>query len=150
VGHYRRRPEGYSGCAEGDVEERESGAGVRPAWRRPGAGRTTSFPPAEGPVGAINDDGVTSAVKLPFGTGLYYTGKTLSNEDNSALYKLNGVKASRGCISKQAHPVVDRDRLTREFVDREGDGTARFLIYDYGPGDTLTVPSLISIDNTGK
>ncbi len=99
---------------------------------------------AEGPVGEINDDGITSAVKLTFG-GLYYTGKTLSNEDNSATYKLSGVKASRAYISSQAHAVVGRDSLTREYVDKGGDGTARFFIYDYGPGDTVTVPSIVSV-----
>jgi hypothetical protein len=34
--------------------------------------------------------------------------------------------------------------LGRRFVGKKEDGAARFLIYDYGPGDTLTVPSVLS------
>jgi len=102
----------------------------------------------EGPVGAVHADGVQSAVRLQFG-GLYYRGKTLSNEDHSALYKLSGVKDSRAYVSISTDPQATEDGLRRQFADRDGDGTPRFLIYDYGPGDVVTVPSIISISHGG-
>ena len=103
----------------------------------------------EGPVSEVHEDGVTSAVQIKFG-GLYYRGKTLCNENHTAMYKLNGVESSRAYINTAAHPDVSKAKLAAEFVDTEGDGSARFTIYDYGPGDTLTVPNLISIDNAGQ
>jgi len=97
----------------------------------------------EGPVKEIHDDGVTSAVTLLFG-GLYFRGKTLSNEDHSRTYKIHGVKDSRAYIHGEAHPGLDKGALSRDFADRDGDGIARFLIYDYGVGDEISLPTIIS------
>ena len=98
----------------------------------------------EGPVKEVHEDGVTSAVTLKFG-GLYYRGKTLSNEANSATYKINGVLKSRAYLNRGGHPEVGTEALRRDFVDSDGDGIPRFLIYDYGPGDTVTVPTVVSV-----
>ena len=99
----------------------------------------------EGPVKEVHEDGLTSAVNPKFG-GLYYRGKTLSSEDGSATYKINGVQKSRAYINGKAHPKTTKESLSAEFADKHADGTARFLIYDYGPGGTLAMPAVLSID----
>ncbi|MGD9496556.1 MAG: hypothetical protein AB7Y46_09620 [Armatimonadota bacterium] len=96
-----------------------------------------------GPVSAVHEDGVETVVTLPFGP-LYYKGKTLGNEDGSALYRTAGVREMRVYIDPQANAGVTQARLAGQFADTNGDGTPRFTIYDYGPGDTVTVSSLIS------
>ena len=97
----------------------------------------------EGPVKEVHEDGVTSAVNLKFG-GRYYTGKTLSNEDHSVTYKISGVQKSRAYINGETHPKVTKETLSGEFADKDGDGIARYIIYDWGPADTLTIPAVIS------
>jgi hypothetical protein len=98
----------------------------------------------EGPIQQVHEDGLTSAVTLEFSGGLYYAGKTLANEDASATYKLNGVDNSRAYINTQTQPGVTLDRLSAEFVDHTGDGVTNFFIYDYGVGDTVTLPAVMS------
>jgi len=102
-----------------------------------------------GSVSAVHEDGVSSGAKLLSGAYLHYKGKTLSNEANSATYEINGVRNSLAYIDARSHPNVNRSRLATEFVDRDGDGLTRFLIYDYGPGDKVTVPGIVSVDNGG-
>jgi len=97
----------------------------------------------EGPVKEVHADGLTSTVSLKFG-GLYYRGKTLSNEDNSAAYKINGVQKSRAYLNGRAHPNINKEALSSEFADKDGDGFARYVIYDWGPSDTVAVPMVIS------
>ena len=104
---------------------------------------------AEGPVREVHSDGLTSAVALKFG-GLYYRGKTLSNEDGTSTYKSFGVRTSRAYINNETHQDVSKSKLTQEFSDRDADKLVRFLIYDYGPGDTITMPTLMSVDTADK
>ncbi len=99
----------------------------------------------EGPVKELHEEGLTSAVNLKFG-GLYYRGKTLSNEDHSVTYKLNGVQKSRAYINSEAHKGLTKQALGGQFEDKDVDGITRFLFYDYGPGDTVTVPTIVSAD----
>jgi hypothetical protein len=99
----------------------------------------------EGPVQEVHEDGLTSAVELFFGRGeLYYAGKTLANEDASATYQLKGVRNSRAYIDPQTQQPARPSRLGAEFVDKSGDGMAHFFIYDYGVGDTITSPAVLS------
>lgn len=98
----------------------------------------------EGPVAEVHDDGVSSGVQLKFGTGLYYAGKTLSNEGASAFYRISGVRESRIYIDPRAHSGTTAAVLATQFDDADGDGIVRFVIYDYGPGDTVMVPSVIT------
>ncbi len=98
----------------------------------------------EGPVSEIHEDGITSGVKLAFGAYLYYKGKTLCNEANSVMYKLNGVRSSRVYINTELHGDASRGKLSAEFVDTDGDDITRFTIYNYGPGDTVRVPNSLS------
>jgi len=96
-----------------------------------------------GPVSAVQEDGLETEVRLPF-PPLYYKGKTLSNEDSSALYTTTGVRESRVYIDVQAHEGVSQARLGEQFVDADGDGVSRFTIYDYGPGDAVSISSVIA------
>jgi hypothetical protein len=93
---------------------------------------TLRFDPriGEGPVKELHNDGLTSVVNLKFG-GLYYRGKTLSNEDNSVAYKLNGVQKNRAYINGETHPKITKATLSKKFTDKDGDGIARYLIYDW-------------------
>jgi len=56
------------------------------------------------------------------------------------------VSKSRAYLSQDAQKEATKETLSREFVDSDGDGVARFLIYDYGPGDTVTMPTVISVE----
>jgi hypothetical protein len=94
---------------------------------------------------------VACGASLLFGRWLYYHGKTLANEDGSALYKINGVSGNKTAhINPEIHPDVTAERLGEEFVDKDGDGIARLIIYDYGPADTVTVENLISVNRADK
>jgi len=98
----------------------------------------------EGPVKEVHDDGVTSAVRLMF-EGLYYKGKTLTSQHGSVACKTNGVKNSRIYLHGGAQSAITKESLSRGFVAEKADDTARFLVYDYGPPDAVTVPAVLSI-----
>jgi len=100
---------------------------------------------AEGPVAGVADSCVRSAIHLILGRQLYYHGKTLSNEDTSRLYKVSGVSGANVFIDTGAHGTIKKETLAQAFVDKGGDGPARFFIYDYGPGDTVTMANSVSV-----
>ena len=102
----------------------------------------------EGTVAKVADGHVESSESLPLASYTYYMGKTLYNEDGSARYTLRGLPGSRrkrkyAYLDQELHPGVTAAELAEQFTDRDGDGNARFVIYDYGPGDTVTVPTII-------
>jgi hypothetical protein len=97
-----------------------------------------------GPIAEIHDDGLETLARLRF-EALYYKGKTLCDEGNTVAYRTAGVREARVYIDPQAHPGVNQATLAAQFVDANGDGVPRFTIHDYGPGDTVTVSSLISV-----
>jgi len=104
---------------------------------------TLPFDPriGEGFVAACEDGLVRSATRLRFHSyWRYYAGKTIANEDASALYRLDDVAGAVNCALDEltAGPVA-AEKLRPEFADRDGDGRARFVIYDYGPGDRVTI-----------
>lgn len=98
----------------------------------------------EGPVASCSDGEVKSGVGLRMASYLYYAGKHLSNEDGSVVYRLTDVHGT-SCVLDSAHGAVPAAQLEREFGDRDGDGLRRFVIYDYGPGDTITIPCWASV-----
>ena len=101
----------------------------------------------EGPVEGIAANVVKCGASLLFGRWLYYHGKTLANEDASALYRTNGVTGNKNVyIDPDTHVEATAERLGEEFVDKDGDGIARLVIYDYGPGDAVTVENLMSVN----
>jgi len=70
----------------------------------------------------------------------YYAGKTLANEDASAVYRLQDVAGRTKCvIDAEREGQVAAADLEKQFADQDGDGTPRLVIYDYGPGDTVTI-----------
>ncbi len=86
----------------------------------------------------VEDDGRTIVCELPlsleagryFPPG-YYNGATLTNETGDVYYRVVSVNDNR--------ITVDRAVDTDAFADTDGDGRALVRIYDFGPGDTVTV-----------
>ena len=72
--------------------------------------------------------------------------KTLANEDHSALFRLSDVESGVRCqIDQATHGQVSADTLSSQFNDRDGDGLSRFTIYDYGPGDRVTIKNIATM-----
>ncbi len=101
---------------------------------------------AEGPVEEVADAQVTSGVGFKLDHFGYYNGKTLANEDASASWRITHVDGNNTpLIDTEHHGDVGADMLRGAFADRDGDGLARLIIYDYGPGDTITIPCWASV-----
>jgi len=95
----------------------------------------------EGPVAGCADGAVTSGVSFRLDSFGYYAGKTVANEDGSAAYRFTHLDGHNTCVIDAArHDTVPAATLTDAFGDRDGDGLARMILYDYGPGDTVTIP----------
>lgn len=95
----------------------------------------------EGPVEEIADGQVTSGVSFSLDHFGYYGGKTVANEDGSAAYRFTHLDGRRTCIlDAEHHGEVAAATLREQFTDRDGDGLTRMILYDYGPGDTVTIP----------
>lgn len=86
----------------------------------------------EGFVAGFEDNCLISKTHLRMARFGYYAGKTLSNEDNSAMFKLKDVENGVKC---QIYGSVSKNELSRQFRS----GLNRFLIYDYGVGDKVVV-----------
>ena len=100
----------------------------------------------EGPVAEIADGAVTSGAALKLNSFGYYGGKTLANEDGSASWRITHVAGSvTPTIDAEHEGAVSADVLREAFADKDGDGIARMLLYDYGPGDTVTIPCWASV-----
>ena len=104
----------------------------------------------EGFVAGCEDGIIKSATRLRFHNYWgYYAGKTIANEDASAAYRLRDVTGAVNCIlNESAEEKIAADRLHAEFADRDGDGRPRFVIYDYGPGDQVTIKNHITPSQT--
>jgi hypothetical protein len=100
----------------------------------------------EGPVVDVAKNAVTSGVSLHL-TGLRYChGKTLTNDDGSAVYRVSGVTGRQTVwIDPEKHGNVSAEKLAGQFDDRDGDGIKRLVIYDYGVGDEVSVPMFVSL-----
>ena len=94
----------------------------------------------EGYVEKCEDGCVLSGVRLRLATWGYYAGKTLANEDGTAVYHLRDVEGRSRCVIDTGDgDPLPAAKLASEFNDRDGDGFPRYLIYDYGPGDEVTI-----------
>ena len=94
----------------------------------------------------IADGAVTSGAVLKLNSFGYYSGKTLANEDGSASWRITHVEGSvKPIIDAEHEGAVSADVLREAFADKDGDGIARMLLYDYGPGDTVTIPCWASV-----
>ncbi|MHC4677237.1 MAG: hypothetical protein ACYTEK_00920 [Planctomycetota bacterium] len=100
----------------------------------------------EGFVRECQDGALISHVPLRMASLKYYAGKTLANENGSAVYRLADVEERTKCIiEKGVHGQVTAARLEQQFRDTDGDGLPRYLIYDYGPGDLVTLKYWTSV-----
>lgn len=103
---------------------------------------TVAFDPkiGEGFVGSFEDGYLVSSTNLGMARFSYYAGKTLTNEDQTVFYRLREVESGKRCrIDEMSHGNITAEKLSSEFTDQDGDGLTRFLIYDYGPGDAVTI-----------
>jgi hypothetical protein len=92
----------------------------------------------EGFVKSLSDAKVESHVRLRMARLRgYYDGKTIANEDGSEAYPLAYVERGQLCAIDRGD--LQDTQLRREFSDLDGDGLTRFVIYDYGPGDSVTI-----------
>ncbi len=79
----------------------------------------------------------------PFG---YYAGKTLANETGETLYRISDVAKGYECrIIAENNTDVSAATLYDQFGDLDGDGLKRLVVYDYGPGDLVTIESFATI-----
>jgi len=105
---------------------------------------TLRFDPrvGEGVVKDCADGRVVTGSTLRLYNWRYYAGKALSNEDGSVLYRLSDVaKAAQCIVDRSTYGTVKAETLRSQFADKDGDGRARFIIYDYGPGDDVIIQS---------
>ncbi|MGC9318951.1 MAG: hypothetical protein ACP5KN_13040 [Armatimonadota bacterium] len=95
----------------------------------------------EGPVEEVGDGQISSGVSFHLDHFGYYDGKTVANEDGSAAYRFTHLDGHRTCVlDAEHHGQVAAEALRKQFTDRDGDGLTRMVLYDYGPGDTVTIP----------
>jgi hypothetical protein len=94
----------------------------------------------EGFVSGFEDGCLISGTHLRMAQFSYYAGKTLANEDQSAMYRLKDVENGKRCMIDEA--THGKGALSEQFSDRDGDGLSRFIIYDYGTGDKITIKSV--------
>jgi hypothetical protein len=100
----------------------------------------------EGFVESCSDGALVSGVGLRLAPWGYYAGKTLANEDGSVRHKLRDVEKGKVCRIESDVPAA---QLESEFADRDGDALRRYLIYDYGPGDTVTLKTWLAVRTRG-
>ena len=103
----------------------------------------------EGFVKECQDGVVTSSIYLklcPYG---YYAGKTLTNETGEVRYRLSGVSKYNCRVSANEGEDISAAKLQAEFSDLDADGLNRFIIYDYGPGDTVTMENYATVSRRG-
>ena len=94
----------------------------------------------------VQPQAVVSGVPLQLAGLRCYHGKTLTNEDGTAGYRVSGVSGRKTVwIDPDPHRAVAQETLAAQFDDRDGDGIPRFLICDYGLGDEVGVPTVVDM-----
>lgn len=79
----------------------------------------------------------------PFG---YYAGKTLANETGQVLYRISDVAGGYDCtIIPEDGRDISAATLREQFGDLDGDGLKRLVVYDYGPGDMVTIEHFATV-----
>ncbi len=117
---------------------------------------------AEGVASGFEDDLIVNKVQMGYaGMTLVdgqwqnacstYVGATLENEAGNVNLRIAGVHTG-DTPSVQLDPKNPRTaaELGKLFTDTDGDGRAVFHLYDYGPGDQVTIPNLASLRATGE
>jgi len=106
---------------------------------------------AEGYVEKVEPGLVDGSIHLPLARlPRYYHGKALSNEDGSALYRTLGAAPSgRGLVIDQEHRrALPVEKLRGQFLAPRGKPSKRYLVYDYGIGDTIVFAHTVSATRT--
>jgi len=97
----------------------------------------------EGFIGSFEDGCLVSKTNLRLARFGYYAGKTLANEKRTAFFRLRDVEGGISCqIDEATHGKITIQKLSTEFVGKESNGLSRFIIYDYGLGDSVTINSV--------
>ncbi len=92
---------------------------------------------------------VIGNVTLPLGNWRYYHGKTLTNEDGTVVYRTSGCYRKTGFfIDPDRHGKADADLLHKQFVAPEGQPPKRYVVYDYGVGDTVILAHSVEVRRT--
>lgn len=108
---------------------------------------TLPFDPrvGEGFVERAEDGVIVSETFMKLHPFRYYAGKTLANETGEVLYRLDNVLRGHECvILPEEGADLSAETLEEQFGDIDGDGLRRFVIYDYGPGDRVTIESIVT------
>jgi len=101
----------------------------------------------EGFIDSFEDNCLVSKTNLRMARFEYYAGKTLSNENGTAFFRLRDVESGISChIDEVTHGKIPAQKLSTEFSNKDSNGTSRFIIYDYGPGDSVTVNNVVFLD----
>jgi hypothetical protein len=101
----------------------------------------------EGFVGGFEDSCLISKTNLRLARFGYYAGKTLASEEKTAFFRLRDVEGGVSCrIDEANHGKVPAQELSDKFGGEDGNGTSRFIIYDYGPGDSIAVNNIASLN----
>ncbi|MBM3236591.1 hypothetical protein FJZ31_09865 [Candidatus Poribacteria bacterium] len=101
----------------------------------------------EGFVGNFEDGCLVSKTNLRLARFGYYAGKTLANEKRTAFFRLHDVEGGVYChIDEATHGEITAQELSTEFGSKDSDGLSRFILYDYGPGDSVTVNNIASLE----
>ena len=93
---------------------------------------------AEGHAVDAEDNLVIGDVELPLGNYGYYAGKTLIDQDGVVRYRTLGARRKTGLIlDPDTHGVLPADDLRERLVAGPGEAPKRYVVYDYGIGDTV-------------
>jgi hypothetical protein len=93
---------------------------------------------AEGHARDAEENLLIGSVELPLGNYGYYAGKTLVNEDGDVRYRTSGARRRTGLyVDPDAHGSVSADTLRKQFSADAGRPPRRYVVYDYGIGDTV-------------
>ncbi|OGV69060.1 MAG: hypothetical protein A3K19_06305 [Lentisphaerae bacterium RIFOXYB12_FULL_65_16] len=95
----------------------------------------------EGFVQTCRDGVLVSATHLRLYLYDYYAGKTLANETGTQWFRLKNVEKGSDCVilPPPGATAPNAAQLDAAFSDGDADGLRRFAIYDYGPGDRVTM-----------
>jgi hypothetical protein len=101
----------------------------------------------EGFIEAFEDNCLVSRTNLRLARFGYYAGKTLANENKTVFFRLHDVAGGFSCyIDAGTHGNIRASELFAEFGGKEGGGLSKFIIYDYGPGDSVIVNNIASLE----
>ncbi len=105
----------------------------------------------EGFVKECRDGVLVSDTFLRLHPFRYYAGKTLANETGDALYRISDVSDGYNCpIIADEGADLSAATLEAKFGDLNGDGLKHFLIYDYGPGDLVTLENFATVERRNE